>query len=554
VAFAAVAWAVSAAHAVASESPVLFTDVTAAAGIDFVETIGDERMTNIVESTGVGCGFVDYDGDGWLDLYLVSGCWLEGVSDPGLDPQRRAELAGATDRLYRNRGDATFQDVTAAAGVARPAYGMGVVATDYDADGDQDLYVTNYGPNFLYRNNGDGTFTDVAKAAGVDDPRFSVGATFLDYDGDGLLDLYVGSYLTYDPSSTPEHVRDIVRSPLAYAGLPDKLFRNKGDGTFADVTAAAGVNVKPVGRAMGVGALDYDNDGLLDVFVSNDAMENYLLRNRGDGTFANEALLAGVAFSEAGDGTAAMAVEVGDYDGDGAFDILVPDMNVCCLYRSLGGTMFEDAAVASGMGMAMSRFHSWGGVLADFDLDGDLDAYVANGHACRLGPQQNRLFLGDGQGRFQDVSASAGPGLAGTSVSRGVARGDIDNDGDMDLLVSNLNDRPALLRNDTPREGRHWLGIALIGSGGNRDAIGAVVRVTVGGRTAVLPRLSGGSYLSQHDPRLHVGLGQHDKIERLEVVWPGGSRQELREVAGDRLVTIRQRESPGGRTDEADAP
>ena len=520
--------------------PVLFTDVTAAAGIDFIQTIGDDRMTNIVEATGTGCGFVDYDGDGWLDVYLVSGCWTAGISDANLDSTRRDRLASATDRLYRNCGDGTFKDVTAAAGLDRPGYGMAVVAADYDNDGDQDLYVTNHGPNFLYRNNGDGTFTNVARAAGVDDALFGVGAVCFDYDRDGWLDLYLGNYLTYDPSRTPQHAQDTVRSPLAYDGQQDRLYRNNGDGTFADVTAQAGLRIQPIGRAMGIGALDYDGDGRLDVFVSNDAMENYLLHNEGDGTFVNRALLAGVAFSESGAAAAAMAVEVGDFDADGLFDILVPDMRLCCLYRNLGSGMFEDLAVQSGLGAVMSAYHSWGGVLADFDLDGDLDAYLADGEAGCLGAQENRVFLGDGHGRFADVSGESGAALSHKAVSRGVAWADFDNDGDVDLLVNNLNDRPTLLRNDTPRRGRHWLTVTLKGWGGNRDAIGAVVRATVGGRTLIRARLSAGSYLSQHDSRVHFGLGSHTRVERLEIVWPDGSRQVLEEVSADQRLVVHQ--------------
>ncbi|MFH0983152.1 MAG: VCBS repeat-containing protein, partial [Planctomycetota bacterium] len=445
------------------DAPVVFTDVTLAAGIDFVETIGDDEMTNIVEATGAGCGFLDYDGDGWMDIYLVNGCWMKDLSDPGLDPVRREKLAAATDRLYRNRGDGTFEDVTVKAGLARPAYGMGVIVADYDNDGDADLYVTNYGPNFLYRNNGDGTFAEVAEAAGVADPRFSVGAAFLDFDRDGWLDLFVGSYVTYDASLTPKGGQNVVRSPLAYAGQQDKLFRNQGDGTFKDMTQKAGLEIQPVGRAMGVAAFDYDNDGLLDVFVANDAMENFLWHNEGNGTFTNRALLAGVAFSEAGGAAASMAAEVADYDGDGWFDLLVPDMTRGCLYRNLGSGMFQDVIVRSGMGAVMSRYHGWGAVLADFDLDGHLDAYLANGSAFQLEAQADRLFLGNGGGRFTDVSDRAGEALAQKFVSRGVARGDFDNDGDLDLLVNHLNARPALLRNDTPRRGRHWLEIDLVG-------------------------------------------------------------------------------------------
>jgi len=528
-----------------AEPPLRFTDIAEAAGLGFVETIGDDEMSNIVEATGVGCGFLDYDGDGRLDIYFVNGCWKRGLSDPKIDPERRKKLAAATDRLYRNRGDGTFEDVTVKAGISKVGYGMAVVAADYDGDGDSDIYVTNHGPNFLYRNNGDGTFTELAKAAGVEDPLFSVGAVFFDYDRDGRLDLYVGNYITYVPDPNRRHTSDGVRSPLAYEGQQDRLYRGNPDGTFSDVTRKAGIEIKPVGRAMGVGTIDYDDDGLVDVFISNDAMENFLLRNKGDGTFENDALLAGVAFGETGDAAAAMAVEVADYDGDGRFDILVPDMNLCCLYRNMGGGMFEDLAVRTGITAAVLRYHSWGGILADFDIDGHPDAYITNGSACQFEAHPNGLFINDGHGRFIPVStATSKPGRPADAnahfVSRGVARGDFDNDGDLDLLIANLNDRPNLLRNDAPRRGRHWLQVQLIGREANRDAIGAAVKITLSGRTLVRHRASAGSYFSQHDPRLHFGLGEQDKIDRLEVVWPDGSRQTVQDVRVDTVLTVRQ--------------
>jgi hypothetical protein len=339
-----------------------------------------------------------------------------------------------------------------------------------------------------------------------------------------------------------------VRSPLAYEGQQDRLYRGNADGTFTDVTREAGIEIRPTGRAMGVGAFDYDGDGWMDVFVSNDAMENFLLHNNGDGTFEDRALLAGVAFTDAGAAAAAMAVEVGDYDGDARFDFVVPDMNLGALYRNLGGGIFEDLATRSGIAAALTRIHSWGAVLADFDLDRDLDLYISNGSTLCLEAHEDSLFVNTGRGRFVQVGQGVptAPVTRGKFVGRGVAGGDFDNDGDVDLLVANLNDRPILLRNDTQREGRHWLTVELTGAPPNRDAIGAVLRAEVGGGTLVRMRLSGGSYLSQHDSRIHFGLGKHDRVDRLEIRWPDGTRQTLKDLTVDRQVTIRQRKHAGG--------
>lgn len=528
------------------DARIILTEVTTAAGIDFVETIGDHEMTNIVESAGVGCGFLDYNNDGWMDIYLVNGCWLKGLSDPGLDPLDRDRLAAETARLYRNRGDSSFEDVTGQAGLARPVYGMGVVTADYDGDGDTDIYLTNYGPNQLYRNNGDGTFTDVAKAAGVDDPSFSTGAVFLDFDRDGRLDLYVGNYVAYDPNYKLFYAPDGFPGPLSYTGQDDKLFHGNADGTFTDVSRKAGIQIEPKGRAMGVGALDYNLDGFLDLFVANDAMENFLWHNKGDGTFEDRALSAFVAYGENGEATAAMGVEVADFDEDGHLDMFVPDMNFSCLYRNAGEGRFEDHAARSGLSAVLGQYVGWSGVFADLDCDGHLDLYVSNGDVHHLEPHEDVLFVGDGRGRFTDVSDSAGEWMTQKHVGRGAAGADFDNDGDVDLLVTNLNDRAVLLRNDTPRRDRHWLIVHLIGRSPNRDAIGAFVRIEFGGRTLVRQRLPGGGYLSQHDPRLHFGLGKHPRVESLEITWPDGIREKLVNVSADRVLTIRQGETNEG--------
>ena len=529
---------------VSTDRAFIFTDVTAEAGIDFVETIGDSDMTNIVEATGVGCGFIDVDGDEFLDIYLVNGCWTSGISDPQMDPKQRAHLAHATDRLYRNRGNGTFEDISQRAGIARPAYGMAVLAGDYDGDGDTDIYVTNFGANFLYRNEGQGTFEEVAPHAEVADEQFSVGVAFLDYDRDGALDLYVGNYLQYDPQVQANARQDAVVGPLEYAGQQDHLYRGEEDGTFRDVTRQAGLVIEPVGRAMGIGAFDFDNDGAIDLFVSNDATENYLLHNLGDGRFENEALLAGVAFSGGGQARAAMAVESGDFNGDGLLDMVIPDMHYGCVYRNAGSGFFDDVTEPSGVAAVMNPLHGWGSVLADFDLDGRLDLFISTGDARCMRPYPDRVFRNEGNERFSHVSESAGPYFATRFVSRGAARGDFDNDGDDDLLVTHLNDRPTLLRNDTPRRGHHWLGVRLVGQPPNTDALGASVRVKAGELQMVRQRNSAGSYLCQHDHRLLFGLGDNAAAETLEVTWPDGSTQVLTGVTGDRYVSVRQKKRP----------
>lgn len=518
--------------------PILFSDQTLAAGIDHVQTIGDDEMTNIVESAGVGCAFLDFDGDGWMDIYLVNGHWKEGLSDEDFyEEDRRPD---ATDKLYRNLGDGSFEDVTEAAGVAQVGFGMGVVAADYDADGDLDIYVTNYGPNYLYRNEGDGTFIDVAVELGVDCPVWTGGSSFADFDRDGVLDLYVGNYLVYDPEYNYYYAPDGFTGPLAYSGEQDLLFRGDGSGGFVDATAASGLIIQPIGRAMGVSSFDYDNDGFMDVFVSNDAMENYLLHNQGDGSFENRALRIGVAFGEAGEATAAMAVEVSDFDQDGYMDIFVPDIEYSCLYRNNGGRTFEDRSAVAGIAAACGQYTSWGSVFADFDLDGVIDLYIANGDAQHLEADDDLLFRGDGKGGFVDVSEHSGEWSKVRFVSRGVARADYDNDGDLDLLVASLDDRPVLLRNDTERGNRHWVTLDLVGSGSNRDAIGAVVRLRVGENEYVRQRLNGGSYLSQHDHRIHFGLGESERIDSIQITWPDNSVQILEDQPADQHLRIEQ--------------
>jgi len=525
-----------------AQSPLRFTDVTTSAGIDFVHTIGDDTMSNIVESSGVGCALFDADGDGDLDVYLVSGMHLPGLSDPAAAD--RETLQRASDRLYRNRGNGSFEDVTAGAGILSGGYGMGVVAADFDSDGDQDLYVTNYGRNRLYRNRRNGSFEEVARPLGLADDRFGVGAVLFDADGDGDLDIYLGNYLEYDPERGV--ASDNFPGPSAYEGQSNLLFRNENNARFRDVTADSGLGAV-VGRTMGVSSFDYDADGLVDLFTANDAMENHFFRNLGNGKFEDMALLTGVAYDSNGEAMGSMGAEIGDVNGDGMLDLFVPDYTHTCLYLNAGFGIFEDEARRAGIALACGKHVSWGAVLADFDLDTDLDLYVANGDAFRLEGHPDLVFTNDGRGRFADVSAHSGACFGDLRVSRGVAAGDYDNDGDIDLLVAHLNDRPSLLRNDTPRQGRHWLMRRLVGRNGatRRAAVGARAFCKVAGENGdrkVLVRevRSSGSYLCTHDARLHFGLGTATTVAEIEIRWPDGSTQTLRSIAADQVLTVEQ--------------
>ncbi len=520
-----------------------FTDISRQSGIDFVHTLGDDKMTNIVEATGVGCALFDYDGDGWLDLYLVSGIHMDGISDPACADKET--LRQATDRLYRNRGDGTFEDVTDKVGILPGGYGMGVAVGDYDNDGRRDLYVTNYGPNRLYHNLPSGTFEEVAAGTGVGDSHFGVGCIFLDYDGDSFLDLYVGNYLDYVPDFNTVHS---FPGPTAYQGQVNLLFHNDSQGAFLDVTKAAGLAEIP-GHTMGVGMVDFNEDGRWDLFVANDAMENFFFENRGNGKFEENALLTNLAYGANGDARGAMGAEVGDINGDGRCDLFVPDFTHTCLYMNQGDGFFDDQAQRAGIAIVCGHYVSWGAALVDLDLDTDLDIYIANGDARELVGQPDLVFVNDGRAAFAEVSRTCGLADLKPRVSRGVASGDLDNDGDIDLVVMNLNDQPVLLRNDTARQGRHWLMLELVGREGhsNRDAIGAVVRCRLPGddgqsKTLLRQRSSSGSYMCVHDQRLHFGLGKAAVVPELIIRWPDGEEQTLRNVRADQLLRVKQGE------------
>ena len=524
----------------------VFTDVTREAGIDFKHVYGDSPLRNILQTTGSGVCFFDYDGDGFQDLYLVN----EGY--PGAE-----EAEQPTNILYRNRGDGTFTDATAASGAGDAGYGMGCTCADYDNDGDLDLFVTNYGPNSLYRNEADGTFTEVGIQAGVADSSWSVGSGWADYDNDGDLDLFVGNYLSF--ALWAPTVRNLVSlgegyrmypGPRDYEGQPDRFYRNNGDGTFTDVSEQVGLNPR-VAKAMGCGFGDYDSDGDMDLFVSNDRTPNHLYRNDG-GRFTEVGLWAGVAYDEAGHESGAMSVNFADYDNDGLMDLFVTNFifEYNSLWRYVGGDSFADVTLEADLAASTFSYVAWGGMVFDYDNDGYLDIYVANGHVHEnidvlsegfTFAQPNQLFHSDGDGTFTEVSSRSGAHFIGSQVSRGVAHADYDNDGDLDILVNNLGDRPNLLRNDGGNR-ENWLAVHPIGSTSNRSAVGARVWVRAGQLEMMREVHSGSSYLSQDDMRLYFGLGGRLKVDSLRIRWPSGRIDSLENIEINRLLILREGE------------
>jgi hypothetical protein len=528
------AWLAAAMLAGAPGLPV-YEDVTESGGLDFRHSYGDHHLDNIVEGTGSGACFFDYDNDGLQDLYFVNGVWTKGVND-NQGRTLRGKLSG---KLYKNLGGWRFKDVTAESGTGSLTYGTGCSAADYDNDGDLDLYLANYGANTLYRNNGDGTFTDVSKQSGLADARWSVSALWLDYDNDGWLDVYVANYLHYDDGKFRDfYPAQGYPGPLSYSGQADALFRNHGDGTFTDVSKPAGV-YRPGGRAMSVSAADLNNDGWMDIYVANDAMENYYFENTGRGTFAERALELNLAFSEHGQGVASMGPYIADVNRDGWLDIYIPDLNYCSLlvYDPKNKTyvnMTDKAGVAERLG----QYAGWGAVIFDYDHDGWPDIFTVHGNAHHEYVQEDTLLRNTGGGRFVDASKEAGGYFAKKYVGRGAAWADADNDGDIDLVVVNLNDRARLLRNDGGNRG-HWLMVdARLRFGQRtRTAIGARVTVKGGGLTQIDDVNPVRGYLSQGDPRLHFGLGRAREAE-VEIRWPDGVVERLGTVKANQVLKL----------------
>jgi len=525
---------------------VTFTDVTKASGITFSHVWSADKKY-ILESMSGGVAVFDFDNDGLLDVYLVNSPTVATAAKP----------RSARSELWRNRGDGTFADVTDKAGVGYPGWGMGAVAADFDNDGWTDLYVTCHGANHLYRNNSDGKFTDVTAKAGVGDPRWSTGAAFGDYDGDGWLDLFVANYADVRLDALPEfgkgkfcefHGIPVQCGPRGLPGSGDSLYRNRGDGTFEDVSEKAGV-ADPAGRfGMGAAWSDFDGDGHPDLFVANDAGPNFLYRNSGRGTFAEIGLESGTALSEDGKEQGSMGIAIGDYLNSGGWSIFVTNFSdeYNTLYRHGKGFQFSDASYASQTAKASIPLVGWGTHFLDYDNDGWLDLLVVNGHVYpqveRAGlatryAQRKLLYRNNRNGTFADVVATAGPALNEPSVSRGSAAGDLDNDGDIDVVINNLDGAPTILRNDGGNRS-NFLVVDLDTRAANRGAIGAIVTVRAAGLVQRAERRSGDSYLSHSDPRLHFGLGTQTKAESIEVRWPDGTVQRVGEVPANRFIKV----------------
>jgi enediyne biosynthesis protein E4 len=526
----------------AQPAPVTFTDVTAAAGIRFKHESGAFGKKYLPETMGSGCAFVDVDGDGWQDIVLV-----QSTTWPGR-PKSASTLA-----LYRNNANGTFTDITRASGLAVEMYGLGVAAADFDNDGDEDLFVTGLSSSRLFRNDGKGHFADATASAGVGGAGFATGALWFDYDRDGRLDLFVAHYVQWsietDLFCTLDGKLKSYCTPESYKGQSPTLYRNKGDGTFEDVTRKAGL-FDPANKMLGVALIDYDNDGWLDIFGANDTQPNRLYRNKGNGTFADVGVMAGIAFNEAGVARAGMGADAADYDGSGRQSLIIGNFSneMMALYANDGKGLFIDEAPVSTIGRASLLRLTFACFFVDVDLDGQLDIFAANGHVAddiaRVQPnityaQPPHLFRNLGGKKFEDLSTRVGAAFAKPAVARGAAYGDYDNDGDPDLLIAANNGPARLLRNDGGAN--HRLRVTLAGTASNRDAIGASVRVSrePGGPLVRMVK-TGSSYLSQSELPLTFGLGAATKVTGIDVTWPNGKSEHVAATAADQALTIQE--------------
>jgi enediyne biosynthesis protein E4 len=517
-------------------STIRFEDATGKSGIQFTHNFGAQQLGSLLESTGAGCVWFDYNNDGFPDLYVASGKPLEDGMHPY--PLKQPPATPPHNHLYRNNRDGTFTDVTDQAGVAANIYGMAAIAADFDNDGFVDLFVTGYGRAILYHNNGDGTFTDVTTKAGIQVDGWSISSAWLDYDRDGCVDLFVGRYVKFDPKYRNYYSADNYPGPLDYAGDTNRIYHNNCNGTFTDVTNKSGIGAYK-GRTMGVTAADFDGDGYPDIYVANDKTENFLFRNKRDGTFEEIASELGVAYGQNGESTSAMGPVFADVDGDGRTDLWVTDSKYNRMMRNTGANGFEDIGPSSGISQATAQYTSWGSGIYDFDNDGWLDILIFHGGLIHLVPQEQSLFRGLGNGKFADVSRDAGPVLDVKTVSRGACFADYDNDGRVDAFAINLG-APATLLHNVSQNSNHWLTVKLKGKKSNRDGIGARLELLAGGRKQIAERIAGSGYLSQDDGRVHFGLGASTKADKLTIHWPSGRDQVLENVAVDRVLTVEE--------------
>lgn len=529
---------------------VHFVDIAARAGLTVrTEDGGEHSKKYIIETTGSGAAFFDYDNDGWPDIFLVNGTTLEGFPK-GKEP---------TSHLYHNNRDGTFTDVTQKAHVALTGWGQGVCAGDYDNDGWVDLFITFWGHNVLLHNNGDGTFTDVTKKAGLwhDDVRWSTGCSFVDYDRDGRLDLFISHYVDFDPAQTPLpgqskycHWKGIpvMCGPRGLNGTTSELYHNNGDGTLTDVSEKSGMSKAGPYYCLTALTGDFDNDGWPDIYVACDSTPSLLFHNNHDGTFSEIGVRAGVAYNEDGHEQAGMGADAADYDGDGWLDIIKTNFSdqTSSLYRSNQDGTFTDATYEAGLG-SNTQFLGWGTLFVDVDNDGWPDLFMANGHvypeldrynAGNTFRERKLLYWNRHDGKFKDLSLDAGPGITKRFNSHGVAAADFDNDGMVELLVNNSHDPPSLLKNYGQRG--NWILIKLVGTKSNRDAIGARVTVRAGGHQQLQEVRSGGGYISQSDFRLHFGLGRATRIDMLEIRWPSGLVEKLSDLPANQIVTVKE--------------
>ncbi len=539
--FLSVAFMVASPFLSAQKSKVIFTDITKEAGINFKYCLGDYTYKNIIESSGGGVTVFDYNNDGFMDLYLLNGKYLEGISDPV-----GKVFANSHSELYRNNGNGTFTEVSHPAGVDVHQWSMAAGAVDLDNDGYQDLYVLNYGPNIFLKNNGNGTFTDITSSLGLAGPdtlnrftKWSIGVSFWDYNRDGRLDAMVGNFLAFDPAYFTPATPDLMPHPSEYKGQASMLYEQQPNGKFVDVTRTNNLSY-PDSKCMGLTVYDYDDDGDLDIFQANDHQLNFMFRND-NGEYKEVGVEIGVAANSQGIGTGSMHGCPGDINGDGLVDLLVTDLNYGALYLNKGNGLFADVTETSGVAGAMAGKGSWGAMLFDFDNDGDLDIVAADGTAEELILQYPLLLENDGSGHFKNNGQEHGRYFSTKRSGRGLAVWDFDNDGDLDIIISHVDKEAtvALLRNDGGNS-NNWLGVTLKGKDGPAAAIGAQVKVTAGGKKQVFVNQWATSYLSNNDPRMHIGLGKNKLIEMMEISWSDGTKEVYKNISCNRYITILQ--------------